>query len=93
MKIGACQIDIFINESFSLKDKRRVVNSLKERLRNRFNISVIEVSTNAQWKKSSLGISCVGNDEQSVQSLLQQVVQFVEGDDRLEITDLTIEIY
>jgi len=36
MRVGACQIDIFINESFSLKDKRRVVNSLKERLRNRF---------------------------------------------------------
>jgi len=93
MRVGACQIDIFVNESFSLKDKRRVVNSLKERLRNRFNVSVIEISTNSRWRKSSLGISCVGNDERSVQLLLQQVVQFVEGDDRLEITNLTIEIY
>ncbi len=93
MSVGACQFDFFINDSFSLKDRRRVVSSLKERLRNRFNVSVIEISNNFQWRKSSLGISCVGNDERSVESLLQQVVQFVEGDDRLEITDLTIEIY
>ena len=60
MRVGACQIDIFINESFSLKDKRRVVNSVKERIRNRFNVSVVEISTNSQWRKSSLGVSCVG---------------------------------
>ena len=34
-----------------------------------------------------------GKDEKSVQSVLQQVIQFVEGDGRLEITDLTIEIF
>jgi len=93
MRIGVCRIELFISSSFSLKDKRRIMNSVKQRLRNRFNVSVIEIPIDAQWKRGSLGISCVGLDERSVQSLMDQVVRFMEDDDRFEVSELTVDIF
>ncbi len=69
------------------------MNSVKQRLRNRFNVSVIEIPIDAQWKRGSLGISCVGLDERSVQSLMDQVVRFMEDDDRFEVSELTVDIF
>lgn len=88
-----CRVELFINGSFSLKDRRRVVDSVKQRLRNRFNVSVAELSEDAQWQRGSLGISCVAKDERSVTALLQQVLDFIENDDRVEVTDWLLEIY
>jgi uncharacterized protein YlxP (DUF503 family) len=93
MRVGVCRVELFINGSFSLKDRRRIVNSVKERLRNRFNVSVAEVSEDTQWKRGSLGISCVAKDEQSVQSTLHQILEFIGNDDRVEVTDWLFEIY
>ncbi|MDK2895982.1 MAG: uncharacterized protein PWP04_102 [Candidatus Atribacteria bacterium] len=93
MRVGVCQIEIFIDHSFSLKDKRRVVNSIKNRIKNRFNVSIIETGTGTNRKKTTIGLSCVGIDENSVRNLLNQIVSFLEEDDRLEITDLSAEIY
>ncbi len=86
-------MELFINGSSSLKDRRRVVDSVKQRLRNRFNVSVAELSEDSQWQRGSLGISCVARDEQSVESLLHQVLEFIENDDRVEVTDWLFEIY
>lgn len=93
MRVGVCRVELFINGSFSLKDRRRVVDSVKQRLRNRFNVSVAELSEDSQWQRGSLGISCVARDEQSVESLLHQILEFIENDDRVEVTDWLFEIY
>lgn len=88
-----CRVELFINGSFSLKDRRRVVDSVKQRLRNRFNVSVAELSEDSHWQRGSLGISCVARDEHSVTSLLHQVLEFIENDNRVEVTDWLLEIY
>ncbi|WP_438318632.1 DUF503 domain-containing protein [Candidatus Caldatribacterium sp. SIUC1] len=93
MRVGVCRVELFINGSSSLKDRRRVVDSVKQRLRNRFNVSVAELSEDSQWQRGSLGISCVARDAQSVESLLHQVLEFIENDDRVEVTDWLFEIY
>ncbi|WP_017872115.1 DUF503 family protein [Candidatus Caldatribacterium saccharofermentans] len=93
MRVGVCCVELFINGSSSLKDRRRVVDSVKQRLRNRFNVSVAELSEDSQWQRGRLGISCVARDEQSVESLLHQVLEFIENDDRVEVTDWLFEIY
>ncbi|MCX7667938.1 MAG: DUF503 domain-containing protein [Atribacterota bacterium] len=92
MRVGVCQVELFISSSFSLKDKRRVMNSVKQKLRNRFNISIVEIPVDAQWKRGDLGISCVGLDEKSVRSTIDQIVRFIEEDDRIEVSNLTVDI-
>jgi uncharacterized protein YlxP (DUF503 family) len=92
MRVGVCKIELFISESFSLKDKRRVMNSIKQKLRNRFNVSIIEIPVNSQWKRGDLGISCVGLDEGGVRSTMDQIIRFIEEDDRFEVSDITVDI-
>lgn len=92
MRVGVCQVELFINGSLSLKDKRRVMNSVKQKLRNRFNISIVEIPVDTQWKRGDLGISCVGLDERSVRSTIDQIVRFIEDDDRVEVSNLTVDI-
>ncbi len=93
MRVGVCQIDILINQSFSLKDKRRVMNSVKHRLRNRFNISIIEILAQKMWDRGSFGVSLVGEDEERVKRNIERVLCFLEDDDRLEVLQVTMDVY
>ncbi|MBN2054115.1 DUF503 domain-containing protein [bacterium] len=61
----------------SLKGKRHVVRSLKDRLRGKFNIAVAEVGSQNLWQKCELGVASVGADGKYLNGLLDQVVNFV----------------
>ena len=61
MNIGAARITLRIPHSRSLKDKRRVVNSLRQRVGSKFNVSIAEVEMNDAWQTLTLGIACVSN--------------------------------
>ena len=60
--VGLCTVELFIPESQSLKDKRQVLLSLKDRLRGQFNFSVAEVDRQGLWQKAVLGLACVANE-------------------------------
>ncbi len=91
MVIGVVQAKLLIRESRSLKDKRRVIKSLKDRLSHRFNISVAEVGANEAYQQAIIGVAMVSNDHQHVQAALNQVVGFMQNDPRAELTDYQIE--
>lgn len=73
MHIGSLTIHLRIPQSRSLKDKRRVINGMKERLRQKFNISIAEVADNDLWQSAVLGVVAVGNDRRFLESVLTQV--------------------
>jgi uncharacterized protein YlxP (DUF503 family) len=54
--VGLCTVELFIPESQSLKDKRQVLLSLKDRLREKFNLSVAEVDGQDLWQKEYWGL-------------------------------------
>ena len=58
----ACTVELFIPMAHSLKDKRQVLQSLKSRLRDKFNVSVAEVGDQELWQKAILGLACVANE-------------------------------
>ena len=88
MLVAALSIKILIHESHSLKAKRGVVKSVKERLRNKFNISIAEVDQLDKHNFAEIGISTIGIDSQFVESTLQKAVQFMENDYRFEIVEV-----
>jgi len=92
MVIGICKMTLVIYGAISLKDKRRVVKSLIERLKSRFNISIAEVGDNDIQNKAMLGVSCVSNDAAHADSMLSAVIDFVENDPRVNLIDYTTEI-
>jgi uncharacterized protein YlxP (DUF503 family) len=82
-----------IPESGSLKDKRQVVRSVMQRLRNKFQVSVAEVGDNDAWQIATIGVACVANTARHCDEVLAEVVAFVEQS-RLdaEVTDIETEV-
>lgn len=92
MIIGTCSLKLMIYESNSLKDKRRVLKSIIERIKSRFNVSIAEVDLNEKWQLGIIGIACVTNDSKYAQQIISNVINFIENDDRVEILEENIEI-
>jgi uncharacterized protein YlxP (DUF503 family) len=77
--IGVGYVTLHIYASQSLKDKRRVVRSLVERTRQRFNASVAEVDHLDAWQVAGIGFSCVSNSGAHADRMLAEIVRFIES--------------
>lgn len=92
MIIGILKIDLFLPGSSSLKGKRMVLKSLKDRVRRNFNVSVSELDDHDKWQKAHLGIAAIGSDKKVVNSHLDKVVNFIETLRDVTISDYEMEI-
>ncbi len=93
MIIGTCDLELFIPEATSLKAKRKVIKSLKDRVRNKFNVSIAEIDMQNIWQRSVLGIACVSNDNKHIDAVLNKVVSFIETTDLAIISRYKIQIW
>lgn len=71
--IGVLTLEIFVEDSHSLKDKRHVVKGLKDRLRHKFNVSVAEIEGHDTWQRSVVAAVTVSNDKVFAEKVLQSV--------------------
>lgn len=78
MVVGTCELSFHLTDNHSLKGKRQVSRSLVQRIRNRFNVSVAEVSDQDRWQILSIGVSCVTNDARHANEILSKIVDYVE---------------
>ena len=92
MVVGVCEIDLITHESFSLKNKRKVIKKIIERTKNRFNVSVAEVDYHDLWQKSKIGICVVSNSSRIIESTLDKVINFIENLNIAEIVNSQKEI-
>ena len=92
MLIGALQVEFLIPESDSLKFKRMVIGSLKQRLQNKFNVSVAEVDYNDVWQRSVIGVAMVANEKRFLDEALTHVLNFFDEQGQIEVVDHRIEI-
>ena len=92
MHIGVCTIWLTILDSHSLKQKRQVVKSITDRLKNRFNVAVAEVDALDVHQRAVLGVVSVSNDTKHLNRVLSYVVNFIEDTFLAELTDYEIEI-
>ncbi|MBN1826721.1 MAG: DUF503 domain-containing protein [Candidatus Eisenbacteria bacterium] len=91
MILGTCRIDLHIPAAGSLKGKRAVIKSLKERIRNRMNVSVAEVDHQDFWQRAALGVAVVSNEKKHADQVLAAVVRLVRSEPRVEIIDIRVE--
>jgi uncharacterized protein YlxP (DUF503 family) len=92
MIVGVCTVELFIPEGHSLKGKRQVLQSLKNRLREKFNLSVAEVGDQDLWQKSILGFACVANESAHVNQVLEQALNVIRGVPTIELVRSRIEL-
>jgi len=92
LKIGILHIHFSVPGARSLKDKRRAMNSLKTRLRSRYNCSVAEVDFKDKWSRSQLAIAVVSDDAGHLDEQLQEIVRFSSTHHLAELVDYSIEM-
>ena len=90
--IGLCTVELFIPDSQSLKDKRQVLLSLKDRLRDKFNLSVAEVDGQDLWQKAVIGLACVANETRHVNQVLEQALNVIRAIPAVEIVQSRIDL-
>jgi uncharacterized protein YlxP (DUF503 family) len=73
MPIGLLTLEIHIPDARSLKDKRQVLRSLKDRLRGHFNVAVAELDHQDTWQRSVIGVVTLSSNEHHLQESLQTV--------------------
>jgi len=71
MIVGTCWVKLFLHENNSLKGKRKVVKSIKDRIRSKFNVSITEIDSHDDWEKIVLGIATVSNDQKFINKVGQ----------------------
>jgi uncharacterized protein YlxP (DUF503 family) len=92
MVIGVLELRVSVFEAMTLKDKRRVIKSLKDRVHHRYNVSIAEVGGNDNIRTALLAVAAVANEGRFVQSLLSAIVDFVRRIPQLSLVDYTVEL-
>jgi uncharacterized protein YlxP (DUF503 family) len=85
MYVGVLVIEILIYSSTSLKEKRIVLKSVKDRLKNKFNVAVAEIGFQDKWQRAQLGIVTISNQQSHLENSLQKIFQFLDRSDSYEI--------
>ncbi len=92
MVVGSLRVRLLARESRSLKDKRQVVRSIVDRLRNAFNVSVAEVEALDHRQLIVLGMAMVGNEAKHVRSTFERIVVALRGHPVAEWLDCEMDV-
>ena len=92
MIVGSLRVRMLVRESRSLKDKRQVVRSIKDRLRNAFNVSVAEVEAEDHRQFVVLGLAMVSNEAGHVRQAFEEIVGALRAHPVAEFVDHEVEI-
>ena len=73
MPVAYLTLELRIENAHSLKDRRQVLRSVKEKLRNAFNVSVAEIDPSDQWQRATLGVAGVSHSRDYLKGLMENV--------------------
>jgi len=90
MVVGVCKIRLIFREARSLKGKRQVLRSIKDKMKNRFNISIAEVDDQDYHQSAMIGLAVAAADAPHADSQIQAAISFIAME--AEIADLSTQI-
>jgi hypothetical protein len=79
MVIGLLSLEIHFPYSQSLKDKRKELNSLKDRIRQKYNVALAELDYQDTWQRTKLGIVTLNSQPAVVENILAKILRDVEN--------------
>ncbi|MBI5182822.1 MAG: DUF503 domain-containing protein [Nitrospinae bacterium] len=92
MTVGVCSIKLHLHGNNSLKGKRRILKSITDKTRNRFNVSIAEIDAHDKLQSIGLGVAVISNDRRYTNAVLNKIVDFIDGINLAKIVDYKIEI-
>ena len=94
MHVAVCRLTVHVYASQSLKDKRQVVQSLCEKLRHRFSVSVAEVGGHEKWQVALVGIAAVSGDASRAREIVQRAAEYAqEAAPEAEVTSTGVDLF
>ena len=91
MFVAVLQATLSLYASQSLKEKRYVVNSVRDRLRQRFNVALAETGEQDRWGRAELSIVTVAGSRVGCEKTMNAVTNFLDGDGRFELVEREVE--
>ncbi|MFD1018227.1 DUF503 domain-containing protein [Thalassobacillus hwangdonensis] len=89
--ILSAEVECFIYEAQSLKEKRSVIKRVMTRMQNEFNVAVSELDHQNLWQRTTIGVVTIGSDRMSVERVIQQALAFIDSFPEIERTETTLE--
>jgi uncharacterized protein YlxP (DUF503 family) len=93
MQIGCLRIEFYLHGVFSLKEKRNIASSIKQKLRNKFNISIAEIEAQDNMNRLVLGVVTVSNNAKMIQRVMDNLINTIEKMTSEEIIDISVEVF
>lgn len=91
--VGVLTVALHFPAAQSLKDKRMILKSLKDKIRSRYNVSVAELDGQDKWQVATLGVAMINNNNRYLNGCLSGVLSFMEGFHGLDVCEHQIEFY
>ncbi len=91
MVIAVLTVELYIPGASSLKEKRMVLRSLKDRIGKKFNVSIAEVDYLDKWQRSRIGVVQVGSDYKYIEKNMQLIFNLIDGNGMAQIVDHSLE--
>ena len=91
-RVAVGTVELHLPDVGSLKGKRHVLKGLKEKVRQRFAISVAEVDHHDSWQRATLALACVSGDSRHANEVISKAMDFIEDNLDGYVTDVHVEI-
>ena len=91
-RVAVGTVELHLPDVGSLKGKRHALKGLKEKLRQRFEISVAEVNHQDSWQRATLALACVSSDSRHANEVISKAMDFIEDSVDGYVTDIHVEI-
>jgi hypothetical protein len=92
MIVGVLRVRLGVFEAHTLKDKRRVIKSLKDRIGARHNVSIAEVDDLDHCQAATFGLAMVANETRFVESALSKIVDEIRAEPRASLLEYEIDV-
>ena len=92
MVIGVLQVELSLPGSHSLKDKRRLVKSLLDRLHNEFNVAAAEIDAQDNYRQAHLAVTCVSTESRHANQILSHIMSAVEREAEMVVVRYEMEL-
>jgi len=90
--VGIARITFRLHGNQSLKEKRKVVKSLVEKSRHRFNVSVAEVADQNLHQRATIGVAVIGSDGRVLNSILDRIIDYMDSMNLADLIQREVEL-
>ncbi len=93
MPVAILSLGLALPEAHSLKEKRRILKSVKDRIRREFNVSIAEMDLQDVWQSARLAVAAISPDKRFAEAVAAKVVDFLRSERQLVLVSYEVEVF